>query len=149
MKDLNSMKAGLAALAATALLWAAPANAQTHRTFIHIPFEFATGNEVLPAGQYEVILNSQTAGVMLRNSNDTAYHSVALSARTGKRSTSDVSVAALKFDRYAGTMFLTAVWAPGQEDGRIVRLSGKLAEAMRASLNENGSGSVTLNSGLK
>jgi len=148
MKNLNSLKAGLAALAVAALLWSAPANAQTHVARIDIPFPFVAGNEMLPAGQYEVVLD-EFAHMLLRNPTETTIHFVALSGSYEKRSSANLTPATLRFHRYSGTMFLTAAWAPGHEDGRTVRRSGRLAEAIRASLAANGSASVDIDSGLE
>ncbi len=148
MKDVSFMKAGLAALAVTVLLSAAPANAQTQVTRIDIPFVFGAGNEMLPAGQYEMVLD-RFPRILLRNTTGKTFHSIALSAVWGKRSSADVSPATLRFERYAGTMFLTAAWAPGQEDGRTVLPSGRQAEAMRASLNESHPAPVMIDASLK
>jgi len=54
---LVRVKAGFAALAAPGLLLVAPAKGATHHLRLQIPFEFTDGNEVLPAGQYEVELD--------------------------------------------------------------------------------------------
>ena len=56
MKSIHSRKAGLAAFAVAALLYAAPVSAQTHLMRVNIPFQFAAGNQVLPAGEYEGML---------------------------------------------------------------------------------------------
>jgi len=148
MKNRNSKKVRLAALAVTALLWAVPASAQTHVARIDIPFQFAAGNEMLPAGQYELVMD-EFARIVLRNTSETAVHFVALSGKYERRSSIYLSTATLRFHRYAGAMFLTGAWAPGHEDGRSVRPSGRLAEAMRASLDGNSAASVALDSGLK
>lgn len=145
MKTLNCMKAGLAALAVTALFGAAPATAQPYPRF-DIPFQFAAGNELLPAGQYEVVVD-HVARIQLRNTTETTVHCVALSAKSKTRSPKH-SQATLRFDGYDGTMFLTAAWARGQADGRIVQPSGRLAEAMRASLSESRGAGATLVSDL-
>lgn len=147
MKNTNSQKARLAALAVTALLWAVPASAQTAAR-IDIPFAFVAGNEVLPSGQYELVMDD-FARIMLRNTTERAVHFVGVSGKYERRSSTYLAPATLRFSRYAGTMFLTAAWAPGREDGKCVRLSGRLAEAMRASLNGNSGASVELDSGLK
>lgn len=148
MKDLSFMRVGLAALAATALLWAVPAKAQTHVARFTIPFQFGAGNDVYPAGQYEVVLD-QFARILLRNSNGTGAHFVALYGKYARRSSPNLSPATLRFERYDGAMYLTAAWAPGYEDGRTVRPSGKLAEAMRASRGGNGSAIVTLDASVR
>ena len=141
MKTLNSLKAGLAALAVTALFGAAPATAQPYPRF-DIPFHFAAGNELLPAGQYEVVVD-HFARIQLRKTTETTAHFVALSAKSKGRSP-NYSQATLRFDGYDGTLFLTAAWARGQADGRIVQPSGRLSEAMRASLSESRREGVTL-----
>ena len=145
MKTLNSMKAGLAALAMTALFGAAPAAAQPYPQF-DIPFQFTAGNEVLPAGHYEVVID-HFARIQIRNTTETTAHCVALSANSKTRSP-NYSQATLRFNRYDGTMFLSAAWARGQADGRIVQPSGRLAEAMKASLSESRRAGVTLVSDL-
>lgn len=146
MKNLKSPKSGLMTLALTALFCVAPLTAQPYPRF-HIPFQFAAGNELLPAGQYEVVID-HFARIQLRNTNETTAHFVVLSAKSKSRSSSDSSQATLRFDRYAGTMFLTAAWARGQADGKIVQHSERQSEAMQASLGESGRAGMTLSSGL-
>ena len=51
-----------------ALFCSAPALVQWEtRATVQVPFEFAAGTTVLPAGTYAVLLNAQTHGVMLQN----------------------------------------------------------------------------------
>lgn len=148
MKGLNCMKAGLAVLALTTLVWAVPANRQTHVVRFNIPFGFATADAVLPAGQYEVVFD-QFARILVRNSNETTLHWVSLSGKSLRRSSRDLSPAKLRFGRYDGTMFLTAAWAPGCEDGETVRPSGRMAEAMRAGLGTTATEIVTVDSSME
>lgn len=146
MKSIHSRKAGLAAFAVAALLYAAPVSAQTHLMRVNIPFQFAAGNEVLPAGEYEVVLDP-FARILLRNSAQTSF--IALSAKSERGSGSNLSPGALWFDRYADTLFLIAAWTPGHEEGKTVRPSGRLAESMRAGLGKNIPARVILGSGPK
>ncbi len=147
MKSINSMKAGFAALAVTTLLLAAPASAETHWMRFQVPFQFTAGNEVMPAGQYEVVLD-EFPHILLRNLRDVDVHAVALSVKAVKRSSSNLGVGTLRFEAYGGEMYLTAAWARGHEDGLTLRPAGKLLEAMNAGFRPGSRPAVILHADL-
>jgi len=148
MKYLNSRIASLTMVAAAAVLWVAPASAQSTKVRVDIPFEFVAGNSVLPAGQYYVTLDGFPR-VLLQGTNEKNGHMVALSGKSETRPASGAAGAKLQFSRYAGTVFLTGVWAPGHEDGKVVARSARLTEAMNAAGGEGGPTVMDLNSSLK
>lgn len=147
MRYLNFKNITLAAVAAAALLWTAPAQAQEHRVRFEIPFPFVAANQVLPAGSYEVTLDNFSR-VIFQSTADATVHAIPLSRRSESRA-SDRSGALLRFQRLSGTMFLTNAWNPGREDGRAVVPSTRMLEAMRTAPAGAASDTVTLNPTLR
>ena len=129
MKYLSSKKASLTALGLATLLWTMPASAQVSKTRCEIPFQFVAGSQVLPAGQYEVTTD-QFARILLRHTRESAVHTVGLTSTYQARPPQNLSAGKLRFSQYGGTLFLTAIWAPGQEDGRTIAPSRRLTEAI-------------------
>jgi hypothetical protein len=86
------------------------ANAQSVIARASVPFEFAAGGAMLPAGQYTVDVSNISGVILLHGS---AGNSVALlSAFTG--AVPDKTAAKLIFERRDGMAYLSAVEWPGQ-----------------------------------
>ena len=119
-------------LALLVALTAVSAQAQTSRNTQNftVPFQFNVGNEVMPAGEYTVIVENQT--VRLRKSDGKA-NALALSRRTVSASHSDSKVK-LTFRQYGDQVYLSQVWLAdglGRELNRQRKDSDYLAQGSR------------------
>ncbi|MGO9240267.1 MAG: hypothetical protein ACLQBJ_05605 [Bryobacteraceae bacterium] len=106
MKNRTFATLGLLALLATA-----SAFAQQHRGTFNIPFEFSTGDKVMPAGQYEV---SQPIGLGSVELSCSA-HKVGVLFLTRPVGSYDVRIneSRLVFNKYGDRYFLSSVSWPG------------------------------------
>lgn len=102
-----------AMLALVVALTAVSAQAQTFSKVMRftVPFEFNVGNEVLPAGDYTVLVESQT--ITLRKSDGKA-NAIVLAQRTVTARHIDNKVK-LTFRHYGDQAYLSQVWL---SDGR-------------------------------
>ena len=119
-------------LALLVAVTAVSAQAQTsrHTQNFTVPFQFNVGNEVLPAGEYTVIVENQT--VRVRKSDGKA-NALALSRRTVSASHSDSKVK-LTFRQYGDQVYLSQVWLAdglGRELNRQRKDSDYLAQGSR------------------
>lgn len=105
---------------ATLLMFSMIVAAQVARAeqamLVNIPFEFAAGNAVLPAGEYRVEkLGSNSAVLLIRCSDPGA--SVVLT--TNAAVANDLQTESkLVFNRYGSRYFLSQVWSRGSSSGR-------------------------------
>jgi hypothetical protein len=86
------------------------ANAQSATAKASVPFEFAAGGAMLPAGEYTVDVPDLSGIILLHGS---AGNSIALLS-TFSGAVSDTNTARLIFSRRNGTTYLSAVELPGQ-----------------------------------
>lgn len=131
MKKQNTFKAALAVLAFGTVVASVPVMA-ADRTMARfdIPFEFVVGNDVLPAGHYEVSLVPDTR-VMVRDISEAKSHVVGLSLDRQTRPYVHAEKSQLRFHRYGNTMYLTAVWGAGHLDARMVKPGKSMMEAQK------------------
>ena len=120
------------ALGAAALLWAAPASAQVSRMRMDIPFTFVAGDRILPAGNYWVTVDQDFLRLRFDSMSDRIVGMIRLAAATDSRPGTKAAQGTLRFTRYGGQHFLSAVWRPGQEEGNRVVTSKRLLEAARS-----------------
>ncbi len=85
------------------------ANAQSATAKANVPFEFAAGGAMMPAGEYTV--DAEHAGVILLHG--PSGTSVALLS-TLSGTASDTTATKLIFERRDGTVYLSAVEWPGE-----------------------------------
>ena len=142
MKNPISGKATFFALGVAALLWVTPAGAQVSTMRMEIPFTFVAGDQVLPAGQYVVTVDQNLRRCRFDNLSDSILRVVRLATTTDSRPLTKTAKGTLRFTRYGGQQFLSAVWRPGQEDGNRVVASKRLLEAAK-SKGSDGSPEVT------
>ncbi len=102
-------QAGMPAMAALALLVAAPLGAQNIRLSAVVPFEFIVGNKTLPAGEY--VLRSATAPQSLQIRSDALQAGiVAMAASTTRGNAARNGEVRLVFNRYDNHYVLAQVW---------------------------------------
>ncbi|MBI3682412.1 MAG: hypothetical protein HY235_18690 [Acidobacteria bacterium] len=117
--------AGLAAC-----LLAAPAMAQVNdRLQATIPFAFQVGGKMLPAGDYDILLNASPGVVVLRNSENYQAAGV-LTHRTERKPSAQPS---LVFERHGESHFLSTVWPSSGTGYQVPRRSieGQIAKLNR------------------
>ncbi len=117
-------------LAVVVALAAVSAQAQTSRNTqkFTVPFEFNVGGEVLPAGDYIVLVENQTVRV---RKDDGQANAIVLSQRTLTANHSDVK---LTFRQYGDQLCLSQVWLAdglGREVKRQPKDSDYLARDSR------------------
>jgi hypothetical protein len=147
MKNLNTYKAALAVLALGTLvgtMTAAAADRSMAR--FDIPFQFVVGNEVLPAGHYEVVLVPD-ARVAVREVSEAKTHIVGLTRNFQSRSSVNSEKSLLRFSKYGDTLFLSAVWGAGDVDARTVAPGKPMIEASKA--DAGASAEVTIGASLR
>ena len=132
MKNSIFGKAMFAALGAAALFLAAPAGAQVSTMRMEIPFAFVAGDQLLPAGQYVVTVDQDFNRCLFANQSNTNAQMIRLESATESRRLAKASLGTLRFTRYGGQHFLSAVWRPGHEEGNRVVASKRLLEAARS-----------------
>jgi hypothetical protein len=106
----NMTKKLLGVFAAVGLVLAlsAPLAAQSTRLSANIPFEFNVAGKTLPAGEY-TIENINALGVVSISNFDSQTSALVLTHR-GETTTGDRGTAALNFNRYGNTYFLSQIW---------------------------------------
>ena len=105
------------ALGVAALLWAVPAGAQVARMRMEIPFTFVAGDRVLPAGAYWVTVDQDFHRCRLDGLSNSTIQLIRLLPASDRRSLTNAVQGTLRFTRYGGQHFLSAVWRPGHEQG--------------------------------
>jgi hypothetical protein len=97
------------------------------RIVANIPFEFAVGDKVMPAGEYTV--RHLSYNCLLIRSGDSSTALVFSTNRTRAATTPNESV--LVFNRYADQYFLSKVWTSGNDIGRELGQSRAERELIR------------------
>jgi hypothetical protein len=97
-----------------------------------VPFDFAVGTEVLPAGEYSVqpALSDRSDRILLRSRDGrtvTTFFAVAVKAEQAS------SQSTLVFKRYGDRYFLSQLWTQGSTLGREVPASSAEQEARKQS----------------
>ena len=115
-KQILKVAAMLMLIAGLTAASAAIANGQsTKRLVVQVPFDFNVGDRVVPAGQYDVIIPSNTGGALrILNHNGEAQRMI-LSRSAERRG--DKMIAKLVFHRYGSTYFLAQAWMSGDSTG--------------------------------
>lgn len=116
------------------LFLAASGCAQSGRdlTITAVPFAFAIGNQVLPAGRYTITRVTDSSLKIM----DARCHSVIFGARRTHGQPSE-SGARLVFHRYHEVAFLAEVWFGGENDGNVVGPSRQEQALLRAGTEES------------
>jgi hypothetical protein len=93
----------------------------------NIPFNFTVGSQPLPAGQYSVKPLSQAA--VLVQSEDSRSAAIVLTMAAQANKTQEVGK--LVFNRYGDQYFLSQIWTPASNTGRVLpksRLEREIAK---------------------
>jgi hypothetical protein len=110
MKILSAI--GLCLLAGLA---GAPAYAQAGSMKAKIPFEFTAGGKVLPAGEYRIVATPHRVDIQ-----DAKGNKVAVLLANEISSRSPGAEAEVIFHCYREQCFLSEVWSPDYEHGKLV-----------------------------
>jgi len=103
------------------LLAGSAAQAQETHIKANVPFDFAVGNKVLPAGEYEVTtVTAGNEGLLIRSD---AGKSAAFAVTNMCSSNKPSDKTKLVFHALAGQYFLSQVWMEGNTAGRQFRKS--------------------------
>jgi hypothetical protein len=126
------------------LLAGSAAQAQGTHVKGTIPFNFVVGNQVLPAGEYEVTSESfGSPAILIRSDDGKASASLAMTISCSSYKPADKTK--LVFHIVAGQYFLSQIWTQGNDRGRELRKSR--AEVQLAK-NNNASSEIMLEARL-
>ena len=98
-----------------------------HEMTVTVPFEFAVGDKLLPAGDCTVQLNPERGTVVLRGEGQKPL--MLLTAR--KESRSAPQGGKLVFQRYGTSFFLNEVWSQDNSTGQTLAPSAREKEMAR------------------
>jgi hypothetical protein len=116
IKQVLKVAAMLMLIAGLTAASAAIANGQaTKRLVVQVPFGFNVGDQAVPAGEYDVIIPSNTSDALWLLNRDGEYQTMILS-RSAERH-GDKMIAKLAFHRYGSTYFLAQAWMSGDSVG--------------------------------
>ncbi|MGH9627114.1 MAG: hypothetical protein ACRD7E_01945 [Bryobacteraceae bacterium] len=96
---------------------------------VDLPFEFQVKNERFPAGKYRVTSGSGQTIVRVQ-SDDHARTLFSHSAGIQRRDAQDAGT--LVFKRYGERYFLSQIWLPGSNTGRLLNMSSAEREMARS-----------------
>src|SRR2546423_12125096 len=115
-KQVLKVAATLILIAGLTAASAAIANGKmTERLVVQVPFDFNVGDQAVPAGEYDVIIPSNSGGALwVLNHNGEAQRMIL--ARSAERR-GDKMIAKLVFHRYGSTYFLAQAWMSGDSAG--------------------------------
>ena len=131
MNRLNSGKAAVVAALSLALLaLAVPASAQTNMR-VDVPFAFIAGNQVLPAGTYNLVIDANFSICHLDSFTNGSVHMVHFVP--GKaRSSAKIETGVVQFEKYGDHYVMSGVWKPGYTDGLATVTSHRMLETAKA-----------------
>jgi hypothetical protein len=105
------------------LISATGASAQCYAK-ANVPFAFAVGSAQLPAGAYEIKLDTASSGAILVRNRKTSDAAMSTARRDYPKQTS----AKLVFHRVGNSYFLAEVWKSSDAEGMIVPTSKREKE---------------------
>ncbi|HXI24972.1 MAG TPA: hypothetical protein VNG71_14000 [Pyrinomonadaceae bacterium] len=115
-KQVLKVAAMLMLIAGLTAASAAVANGKsTKRLVVQVPFDFNIGDQAVPAGQYDVIIPSNTGGALWILNHDGEPQRMIL-VRSAERRGGQM-IAKLVFHRYGSTYFLAQAWMSGESAG--------------------------------
>ena len=145
MKKLHSGKAALAALSIAVMGLPTPACAQTIMR-ADIPFAFVVGNQSLPAGMYNFVLDANFSLCHINSLSDGSTHPVHFVPGSTRRQNANADQGVVQFQKYGDRYFLREVWKPGSADGLEAIISRRFID----SANTQGAGeTVSIDSAIK
>ena len=122
------MKRNMLIIAALAMLVTTAAGAQTINVKAKVPFRFAVGSSILPAGEYSLQTLGFGHALAMRN-RDANVTKLVLSNVCQSRTAAKNR---LIFHRYGGSYFLSQIWTEGSSLGYEVPKSAREKEMARS-----------------
>ncbi len=113
-----------------ALLAAAPVFGQVAKFRANIPFEFRIGNEVLPAGQYDLRIDPADHRLMV---SQIGGETVVVTWALNTQRPSTPAYSSVVFDKYGDTYFLRQVWDGSAAHGHQLTQSKAERQMAKAS----------------
>ena len=114
-KQVLKVAAMLMLIAGLTAASAAIANGQSaKRLVMQVPFDFNVGDQAVSAGQYDVIIPSNTGGALSVRNRD-GKDQIMILGRSAERGGKMISK--LVFHRYGSTYFLAQAWMSGDSTG--------------------------------
>jgi hypothetical protein len=134
MKTRALVMAGVMALTAMATTRVAQAQ---EAVVVNIPFDFAAGKTMLPAGEYSVKVSGPTHSLILISRKDSAASAF---INTNAVAAANVQTESkLVFNRYGDRYFLSEVWSEGNSQGRQLLKTAREKEiALTANIETEG-----------
>jgi hypothetical protein len=111
---MNRLRFGFLSLGL--LLAVSAAQAQDMRVKANIPFDFAVGKQILPAGEYTLATEGSSSDAVVIRSDDSKSAILSLTHACSSSRRSDKTK--LVFHTLAGRYFLSEIWTEGNERGR-------------------------------
>jgi hypothetical protein len=111
---MNRLRFGFLSLGL--LLAVSAAQAQEMRVKANIPFDFAVGKQILPAGEYTLVTEGSSSDAVVIRSDDSKSAILSLTHACSSSRRSDKTK--LVFHTLAGRYFLSEIWTEGNERGR-------------------------------
>jgi hypothetical protein len=115
-----------------ALLWVAPASAQTDVSQYNVPFSFVAGNEVIPAGHYRVTVDTNFYLCRLEPTGSTGIHVIRLVPGATARKIGKSSAGVMQFAKLDGQYFFTGIWKTGEVSGHETLASRRFNQLAKA-----------------
>jgi hypothetical protein len=100
------------------LLAVSAAQAQEMRVKANIPFDFAVGTQILPAGEYTLVTEGSSSDAVGIRSDDSKSAILSLTQACSSSRRSDKTK--LVFHTLAGRYFLSQVWMQGNDRGQEI-----------------------------
>jgi hypothetical protein len=131
MTKVIAGKAALAALSLAALALAAPASAQTAMR-ANIPFAFVAGDQLLPAGAYNFVIDPGFSLCRIDSVSDGSMHPIRFVPGASRRQGANADAGVVQFQKYGDRYFLSGVWRPGNPDGLAAVTNHRLIESAKS-----------------
>lgn len=129
MKNRITKRSIWIAIGLLTLLSVTSAHAETKLLRVEIPFKFVAADQVLPAGVYRVVIDTQFNRMELRRIDGVA--GAYISVHSASRPT-PVELGQLLFHGYGHAYFLRSVWGAGRSIGSELSQSKAEREMVRA-----------------
>jgi hypothetical protein len=125
-----------AVMALTAMATTRVAQAQ-ETVVVNIPFDFAAGKSMLPAGEYSVKVSDTTHALILISRKDSTASAFIITNAVVSANVQTESK--LVFNRYGNRYFLSQVWSEGNAQGRqLLKTASEKEIALTANVETEG-----------
>jgi hypothetical protein len=100
----------------------------------NVPFEFKVGSAQLPAGPYEIKVDTASSGAIMIRNGETSAAAMSTARRESPRSTS----AKLVFHKVGNQYFLAEIWKNSDTEGMVIPTSKQEKELEKELQASNG-----------